>query len=140
MVKGVIPRCDICRERDAEFVCRRCGRLCCRYDFSSINGVCRICLEEMERYEGYEKIIVGPSMTNLFPWALIFIGFIIIFIGFILMSFGSIPTQLVNQSYVIIWPLPVIFTGNFGLIIGLLYLILIIAIFIWIMRKFFKFV
>ena len=135
MSTGKIPKCEICGVRDAEFVCRRCGRLVCRFDYDFELGVCKICAEELRR-EGKTHVYKMFESIDLLSWILIFIGIFIIFFGGFLMTVGSTYTPTINQSFVIIWPLPIVFTGSYAFIIGIIFLIVMIAIVIWIIRKF----
>ncbi len=131
-----IPRCDICGIRDAEYVCKGCGRLICRIDFDYTTGLCRLCSEETKI--DLEEPVSLKSI--LMPTLLIFIGLILIFIGFAVMSLsytGSI-TNATSDVVVIIGPLPLLLTGNIGLLAAFIYLIIMVVIIFIIFRRFLR--
>ncbi len=127
-MSGRVPVCDICGERNAEYVCSSCGRLVCRYDFDPYLRVCTICSKSIGKgyYEHMENV-------DVFKWFLvIFIGFILVTIGLFLWALSS--SGFVGESFVVIAPFPFIFFGKVGLEIGLLILIIIIIIFVFLLR------
>ena len=128
-----VPYCNVCRVRQAEYVCSECGNLVCRYDFDPYLRVCSECLKGREmgvrvEYEAY---------TPLKWFLLIFLGFVLITIGFLLWGIG-LSGAIQGESFIVIAPFPFIFFGRVGIEIAILILI-IFLIFIYLLFRYFRF-
>lgn len=132
-----IPLCDICGSREAEYVCKGCGRLVCRVDFDYSTGLCRSCSIDIKPVAKVE----GDIFKEMFlPTLFIFIGFILIFIGFILLStpyLGAIPGNE-GGFIIVIGPLPILLTGHIGILAAVIYLILMVVVIYLLFKWFFK--
>lgn len=129
-----VPKCEICGVKPAEFVCRECGRLVCRDHYDPLLGVCSECAKKY-----YSKSIIRKKNESILPFTLIFFGIFLLLIGFLLISLSYIGYSFkeLGDIVVIIGPLPILFAGKIGLVIGIIYFIIILLIFYIIIRKFF---
>ena len=119
-MSGRIPRCDICGARDAEYVCRQCGRLVCRFDFDPYMAICGECGEPGKVYRAPREAYPVFDLKGLI---LIFIGIAIVFLGFILMASPGF-TVPSDGGLVIIGPFPpIVMTGEYAFFFGLIYLL-----------------
>jgi|Deesub1362A_J573_1020465.scaffolds.fasta_scaffold00012_242 uncharacterized membrane protein len=132
-----IPLCDLCGTREAEYVCKGCGRLVCRVDFDYSTGLCRSCSEDFKPLVQVEGDIFRDMIL---PTIFIFLGFILIFIGFILLStpyLGAIPGNG-GDFIVVIGPLPILLTGQIGLLAAVIYLVFMIIVIYLLFKWFLK--
>ena len=130
-----IPLCDICRMRDAEYVCKECGRLVCRVDFDYTTGLCRLCSKKL-----YPHISeYGLGLHSMFiPFILILVGMILIFLGFIYLSYPYLGSLSGGGSIVVIGPFPILLTGTLGIIVAAVYLLITLLILYILWRKMFR--
>jgi len=122
---GSIPRCNICNARDAEYVCRECGRLACRFDFDPYLSICSKCRESREPYRRVEPV---STFTDYKGLILVAIGIVMILIGFLLMALPGlrVPTE---GGLIIIGPFPpIVMSGEYALWLGIIYLLVFIGI------------
>jgi hypothetical protein len=120
-----VPLCELCGDREAEFVCRECGKLVCRFDFDLTYRVCRDCVDRL----GLVGEPLEGGVWSLFsPYILITLGMLLIFIGFIVSTLGllNFSGNVINDLVVVLWPFPILLTGSTGLAVGILYIVIII--------------
>lgn len=137
-----IPRCDICGVRDAEYVCKGCGRLVCRIHFSLPSSLCSECLTS--GYGGGVRGVEVPMAEALKPLVAMLVGTLLIVTGFVLVSLslaGGHPIPInataTDTTTVIIFPFPIVIKGAVGLVLGLSIAALFIAVFLWLIFKYF---
>jgi len=132
----MIRKCEICKKRDAKYVCQECGRQICELCFDPSLWLCRDCVEKMQ------QSLPRIYKTSMIPYAvdgfmkILTIGFIIMFIGIILIMMATILGGGKISGGIIIFPfIPIPLIFGFGpeaiatiIIAAILMIILIILI------------
>ena len=114
------PRCEVCGEREALYVCSSCGaRVCGRcIDFGTWR--CVNCLEA----EAVPPELRPVGIPSTF-FTLLSIGFLFIFLGFALMFVAGLLSGGNVGGGIFVWPIPLVFGFGSGVLVSLALLVLV---------------
>jgi len=98
--------CEICGNREARFVCSRCGRRVCLQDFRQGQWVCTTCepTAQTEASDFRTAFPMGFSWIFLASFALVLIGMVVMMIAFFTQGHGTTS----GGAVILIGPIPII--------------------------------
>ncbi|MEM2876286.1 MAG: B-box zinc finger protein, partial [Candidatus Bathyarchaeia archaeon] len=87
-----LPLCEVCRERNAKYVCQDCGRLICDFCIVPETLICSDCSASM-REERFTR-----QVGFLTPFSILFVSIFLIFLGFFLVILSSVLRGAIEGS------------------------------------------
>jgi len=103
--------CQICRKRQAKYVCQECGRTICEACLEPQTWACSVC------YGRLEEESEAPRIFQSFLSKLFLLSFLLIFIGviFIVISVVLLGTPASAGVVLVLGPIPIILgTGPYA--------------------------
>ncbi|MEM3506772.1 MAG: B-box zinc finger protein [Candidatus Bathyarchaeia archaeon] len=102
----MVKLCEICRHKNAMYVCKNCGKEVCNECFNVDFWACSKCYELEAYQKGFQKF---DSLSNTF-FKFFILGFIMIFIGIVLIMLSSLTFKdsLTGGITLIIGPIPIL--------------------------------